>query len=331
MPTSATGTFAARLPRWAGRAVCAGLLLITPPRDLGAQVTPPRRLTTNSPCTPAQRAAGCLIILGSGTPVPDPDRAGPAYALLYGDATFLFDAGAGVMRRVAAAGLSVNGFTAAFLTHLHSDHTIGLPDLLLTTWVMGRRGPFPLIGPPGTKAMVEHIMMAYAEDVQVRLTGLERGQANGPGLTVRESMGGVVHDSGGVRITAIPVPHSEFRQNFGYLIELPTRRIVLSGDTGPSAAIEAAAKGADLLVHEGYPAVRLVAEDRPGGEEWPAYMRKVHTSDTEIGALAERAGVRLVVLSHIVRMGGTDEELLAGVRRGGFLGTVRIARDLEAY
>lgn len=319
------------LPLMTRVTLCVSLVALLPLRALAAQEAPPRRLVQQSPCSEAQRAAGCLIVLGSGTPVPEPDRAGPAYALLYRDRLFLFDAGAGIMRRVAAAGLRINGVTAAFLTHLHSDHTIGLPDLMFTTWVMGRRGPFPLIGPPGTQAMVDHLMMAYAEDTKVRVTGLERGQPSGPGVTVHESTGGVVLDSAGVRITAIPVPHSEFAMNFGYLIELPTRRIVLSGDTGPSLAIEAAAKGADLLIHESYPAVRLKPEDRPGGEEWPAYMRKVHTSDAEVGAMAERAGVKLVVLSHVVWMGGTEQEVLDGVRRAGYRGAIRVARDLEAY
>jgi ribonuclease Z len=291
----------------------------------------PRRFTTASPCSAAQRAAGCFIVLGSGMPVPDPERAGPAYALVYGSRTFLFDAGAGVMRRVAAAGLPIDGVTAAFLTHLHSDHTLGLPDLLLTTWVMGRRGPFSLIGPPGTRAMVDHLMAAWQEDITARITGLEHGQPAGPGVTVTESRGGVVYDSAGVRIEAIPVPHGAFAAAFGYRITLPTRTIVFSGDTGPSEPLQAAARGADLLVHEAYPAVRLKAEDRPGGESWPAYMHSVHTSDVEVGRLAARAKVKRVVLTHIVRMGGTDAELLAGVRRGGYLGAVRVARDLQAY
>jgi ribonuclease BN (tRNA processing enzyme) len=298
----------------------------------GAQeATPPRYFTTTSPCTTAQREAGCLIILGSGFPVPDPDRAGPAYALVIGERTFLFDAGAGVMRRVAAAGLPINGFTAAFLTHLHSDHTLGLPDVLLTTWTMGRRGPFPLIGPPGTESMVAYILAAWHEDIEVRLTGLEQGQPAGPFVTIAESQGGVVYDSAGVRITAIPVPHGELRLSFAYRIELPGRTIVLSGDTAPSEAVEEAARDADLLIHEGYPEVRLVAENRPGGEQWPTYMRAVHTSDVQIGALARRAGVRHVVLSHVIWMGGTPEEMIAGVRRGGYEGRVSVARDLEAY
>lgn len=315
------------------RALTIGLMLPFVGVDaLAAQeVAPPRHFTTTSPCTAAQRAAGCLIILGSGTPVPDPERSGPAYALLLGDRSFLFDAGAGVMRRVAAAGLPINGFAAAFLTHLHSDHTLGLPDVLFTTWTMGRRGPFPLTGPPGTEEMVAHLMAAWREDITVRISGLEQGQPAGPAVTVVESRGGVVYDSVGVRITAVPVRHGELRLSFAYRIELPTRTIVLSGDTAPSEAVEAAARGADLLVHEGYPEVRLVAELRPGGDRWPAYMRAVHTSDVEIGRLAHRAGVKQLVVSHVVWMGGTAAELLAGVRRGGYEGKVVVARDLEGF
>jgi ribonuclease BN (tRNA processing enzyme) len=312
--------------------VIRGLLLLalvcaTAPEPLGAQ----RRFTDTHRCSEVQRAAGCLIVLGSGMPVPDPARMGPAYAIVYGDRTFLIDAGAGVMRRAAEAGLAIDGFTHVFLTHLHTDHTLGLPDVLFTSWVMGRRRPQPLTGPPGTARLVEHLLAAWQEDIRVRTDGLERGQPGGERAAVTESEGGIVYDSAGVRIRAVRVPHGEWRVAFGYVVELPGRTIVLSGDTRPSAELEAAARHADVLVHETYPVVRLRPEDRPGGDAWPAYMRSVHTSDEEVGALAARAGVRLVVLSHIVRMGGTDEELDAGVRRGGFRGPVRIARDLDVY
>lgn len=304
------------------------LLAVAP---LTGQAPVPRRFTAASPCSAAQQAAGCLIVLGSGMPVPDPERAGPAYAVVFGDRTFLFDAGAGVMRRVAAAGLPIDGVTAAFLTHLHSDHTLGLPDLLLTTWVMGRRGPFPLVGPPGTRRMVDHLLAAWQEDITTRIEGLERGQPAGPGVTVVELDGGVVYDSAGVRIEAIKVPHGEFAVSLAYVIRLPTRTIVLSGDSAPTDALIAAATGADLLVHEVYPEVRLKPEPRPGGEAWPAYMRSVHTSDVELGRLAAKSGAKQLLLSHIVRMGGTDAELFAGVRRGGYRGVVKIAQDLQAY
>ncbi len=263
-------------------------------------------------------------------PVPDPDRAGPAYAFVYGDRVLLFDAGAGVMRRAAAAGLPIDGFTHVFLTHLHSDHTLGLPDVLLTPWVMGRRAAQPLTGPPGTARMVDRIVDAWAEDVNVRVSGQERLPRT-PGGQVREVTGGVVYDSAGLTVTAVRVPHGAWPSAFAYVIRTPTRKVVLSGDTGPSPELEAAARDADVLVHETYPEVRLKSEDRPGGEEWPAYMRTVHTSDREVGALAAAAKVKQVVLSHIVRMGGTDAELLAGVRRGGYTGPVTIAADLTVW
>lgn len=264
-------------------------------------------------------------------PVPDPEHSGPAYAVVYGDRTFLFDAGAGVMRRIAAAGLPIDRATALFITHLHSDHTLGLPDLLLSTWVMGRPSPMLVYGPPGTGPMVGHIMSAWSEDMRIRSQGLERLSPKGRSVVLRETSGGVLYDSAGVRVTAIRVPHGAWKVALAYVIKTPTRMFVLSGDTAPSKALAAAATGADVLVHEAYPGVRLKPENRPGGDAWPSYMRTVHTSDVEVGAIALKAGVKQLVLSHIVRMGGTDEELLAGVARGGYRGPVRIAKDLEAY
>jgi ribonuclease BN (tRNA processing enzyme) len=179
--------------------------------------------------------------------------------------------------------------------------------------------------------MVRHILAAWSEDIQVRTEGLERGTRGGQAVDVRETTGGVVYDSAGVRITAIRVPHGSWKYAFGYRIDAPGRSIVISGDTAPSEALERAARGVDLLIHEVYPEVRLAPEPRPGGDAWPRYMRAFHTSDHELGALAARAGVRHLVLYHIVRMNGTDEELLAGVRAGGFTGPVTIGHDLERY
>jgi len=285
---------------------------------------------------PAQRAPAdstTVILLGTGMPYPDPAAQGPATAVTVGDRLFLFDAGVGVMRQMTAARLPVRGgpVTAVFLTHLHSDHTLGLPDLVLTSWVMGRRRPLRIVGPAGTRTMLDHILMAWSEDIEIRTTGLERGVPDGWKVDVAESTGGVVYDSAGVKISAIPVPHGNWKAAFGYRIETPTRTVVLSGDTRLSPALERAARGVDLLIHEVYPRVRLRPEERVGGELWPSYMRSFHTSDREVGQLAARARPRLVVLHHIVRMGGTDDELLAGIRAGGFTGRVVIGRDLDRF
>jgi ribonuclease BN (tRNA processing enzyme) len=288
-------------------------------------------LTPNEPAR-AQDAT-TVILLGTGTPVPDPEAAGPATAVVVGARMFLFDAGSGVVRQMAAAGLRVRGgpVTGLFLTHLHSAHTLGLPDLILTTWVLGRRDPLRIFGPPGTRAMAEHILAAWAEDIAVRTGGLEQGVPNGHRVAVEEVEGGVVYDSAGVRITAIPVSHGSWATAFAYHIDAPGKRIVLSGDTRPSEALARAAQGVDILVHEVYPSSRLQPESRPGGESWPEYMRAFHTSDVELGRLAAEAKPGLLVLTHIVRMGGSDEELLAGVRRGGFSGRTVVGRDLGRY
>lgn len=272
-----------------------------------------------------------LIVLGSGTPVPDPERAGPAYAVTYGTRVFLFDAGAGVMRRAAAAGLPIDGMTAVLLTHLHSDHTLGLPDVIHTTWVMGRSRLMPVIGPPGIKAMVGHLQSAWIEDVVLRTEGTERGRRGGQRVDARETTGGVVYDSAGIRIRAIPVPHGGWPVSFAFRIDTPDRSIVLGGDTAPSPALEEASRGVDLLVHEVYASTRVAPEQRPGGELWPQYLREFHTSDEELGAIAARAQPKRLILSHVLRMGGTMDEVVAGVRRGGFRGTVVVANDLDRF
>lgn len=274
-----------------------------------------------------------LILLGTGTPVPNPEAQGPAVAVTAGPRIFLFDAGAGVMRQLAAAGLPYRGgpITGLFLTHLHSDHTLGVPDVILTSWVMGRRLPLPVAGPPGTADMTDHLLSAWREDITVRTEGLERGIPGGHRVTVTETRGGVVYDSAGVRITAIPVPHGSLTWSLSYRLDTPGKTMVISGDTRPSDALAEAARGADVLVHEVYPESRLQPEPRPGGEDWVSYMRSFHTSDRELGALAARARPRLLVLYHVVRMGGTDDELLAGVRRGGFTGRVVVGKDLDRF
>jgi ribonuclease BN (tRNA processing enzyme) len=272
-----------------------------------------------------------VITLGTGTPVPNPERTGPATAVVVGGRVFLFDAGPGVMRRVAAAGLPIDGVTAAFITHLHSDHTLGLPDLILTSWVMGRSTPMRLQGPPGLRRMVENIIETWAEDTVVRVKGLERGRPGGYRVDARETTGGTLYDSAGVTITAIRVPHGEWEYAFAYRIAARGRTILISGDTRYSEAIARAAADVDVLVHEVYPETRSAPENRPGGELWPRYLREVHTSDVELGRIAAVARPKLLLLSHVLFMGATEEEVIAGVRRGGFTGRVVIARDLERY
>ncbi len=286
-----------------------------------------------TPPLPVQPAADSttVVLLGTGMPRPDPDASGPATAVVVGHKTFLFDAGPGVERRLAAAHLPINGVTALFITHLHSDHTLGLPDLIFTSWVMGRAKPMQAYGPHGLRAMVDNIDAAWSEDIVIRTNGLEHDPPGGWRVNVHEIKPGVVYDSDGVKVTAIPVLHGSWKEAYGYRIDTPDRSVVISGDTRPCPALEAAARGVDVLVHEVYPASKLKPENRPGGQDWVEYMHQFHTSDVELGAIAARAQPKLLVLTHIVRMGATDAELIAGIRKGGYTGRVVVGKDLERF
>jgi ribonuclease BN (tRNA processing enzyme) len=272
-----------------------------------------------------------VVLLGTGGPRPDPATSGPATAIVVGRRVFLFDAGPGVERRLSAAGLPIDGVSAVFVTHLHSDHTLGLPDLIFTSWVMGRRLPLQMYGPRGLRAMTDHIIAAWSEDVAIRTNGLEHETPGGYRVAVHEISPGVVYDSGDVKVTAIPVLHGDWKEAYGYRIDTPDRSIVISGDTRPSPALAAAARGVDVLIHEVYPESRVAPENRPGGQDWPRYLRAFHTSDVELGRLAATAGPKLLILHHVVRGAGADAEVIAGIRKGGFQGRVVIGKDLERY
>jgi ribonuclease BN (tRNA processing enzyme) len=306
---------------------------LTPERELPKSTSTSSRKAALRRAARRKPSATTLVMLGTGMPRPDPACFGPATAVVYDGRVFLFDAGAGVMRRMAAAGLSIRGPEAVFITHLHSDHTLGYPDLILTTWVMGRRTPLQAYGPVGLKKMTRHILAAWDEDIHMRIEGLERQTTTGYKVAVHEfdvaDHGGVVYEKDGVRISAIPVIHGCWKQAFGFRIDTPDRSIVISGDTVPTNTILEAARGVDALVHEVYPASEVAPELRIGGDVWPSYMREFHTSDIELGALAAQAKPKLLVLHHIVRHEENDEELLAAIRAAGYEGEVVVAKDLD--
>jgi len=273
-----------------------------------------------------------VILLGTGTPVPDPNAAGPSTAVVVGKRLFVVDAGAGVMRRLSAAGFFAPPIEAVFITHLHSDHVLGYSDLIFTSWVFGREKPLQVYGPPGLQRMTDHLIAAFAEDIKIRTNGFERSTPNGYRVNAHEVKPGVIYDSAGVRVTAIPVLHGSWPYAYGYRFDTPTRSVVISGDTRESDAIAHAAAGVDVLVHEVVVLSELGATP-PGRFDGNIvrYMSSFHTPDKKLGELAARAKPKLLVLSHIVPTGVADSVLIAGIRSGGYTGKLAVGHDLDRY
>ena len=272
------------------------------------------------------------MLLGTGTPNPDPDRMGPAVAVVVNGTAYLVDAGAGVMRRAEQArragveALDARRIGLVFLSHLHSDHTIGLPDLIHTGWVAGRERALQLFGPPGTSAMAKHLTEAYGADIANRKAGLQPHTPEGWRVEATEVTGGPVFRDSNVTVTAIPVPHDGWAVSLAYRFETRDRVVVISGDTRPSGALVEACNGCDLLIHEVY-SVKGFAARSP---DWQRYHADAHTSASELAALAARARPKRLVLYHQLYWGTTDEELLAEVRKS-YAGVVVSGKDLGIY
>ena len=221
---------------------------------------------------------------------------------------------------------SASRLSIVFVTHLHSDHTVGLPDLMLTPWVLERRVPLEVYGPPGIKSMTDHLLAAYAEDIRVRRTGLEPGHGEGWRVDAHEITEGVVYRDSNVTVTAFAVPHANWPHAFGYRFQARDRVVVISGDTRPSDAVVRACDGCDILVHEVYSAERWKSRS----PEWQRYHAGAHTSTTELAAIATRAHPKLLVLYHQLFWGAADEDLVREVKQG-YAGAVRSARDLDVF
>jgi len=273
-----------------------------------------------------------IVLLGTGTPNADPDRSGPAVAVVVGGRAYLVDAGTGVVRRAAAAArtgiteLAPEKLGIVFVTHLHSDHTLGLPDLMLTPWVLERRTPLEVYGPPGIKTMTRRLLGAYGEDIRMRQQGLEPDKHEGHRVNAHEIREGVVYRDSHVTVTAFEVPHANWKHAFGYRFETRDGVYVVSGDTRPSEKLVAQCDGCEVLVHEVYSAERF--RQRP--VEWQRYHADAHTSTEDLAALATRARPRLLVLYHQLYWGATDEDLVREVKRG-YTGEVVSGRDLDVY
>lgn len=273
-----------------------------------------------------------VVLLGTGTPNADPDRSGPAVAVVVNDAPYLVDFGPGVVRRAAAAhrqglkGLEVKNLKIAFATHLHSDHTAGYPDLIFTPWVLEREAPLQVYGPAGIKSMTRHILQAYAEDIDLRLNGLEPANDTGYKVIAHEIKPGLIYQDQNVKVRAFPVSHGSWKEAFGYRFETPDRTVVISGDCTPSPALIENSKGCDVLVHEVYSTAGFAK--RPA--VWQKYHSNFHTSSRQLAEIANQARPKLLVLYHQLFWGTTDEEMENEIRQF-YDGKVVSGRDLDVF
>ena len=292
-------------------------------------MTPPA--FAEQPPSPTTR----VVTLGTGNPNPDPERSGPATAIVVNDQSYLIDFGAGVMRRAAALtpayggtikGLEAKRVNRAFLTHLHSDHTLGFPDLILTPWVMGRTEPLMVFGPEGVREMAENTLNAFRADIAYRTSGDESANNTGWQVTAKTVGEGQIYTDSNISVEAFKVSHGSWEHAYGYRFTTKDRVVVISGDTAPNANIEQFSRNADILIHSTYSSAG-VASSPPQSQ---AYMRMNHTSSLELGELARKVKPKLLVLHHVLFMGSTEEQILQEVRQA-FDGNIVIANDLDIF
>jgi ribonuclease BN (tRNA processing enzyme) len=277
-----------------------------------------------------------VVMLGTGMPAADPDRSGPAVAVIVNGTAYLVDCGPGVVRRAAAAvqhdrlpALEASNLKIVFITHLHSDHTLGYPDLILSSWVLGRKEPLAAYGPLGLQDMTRHILEAWKKDIDVRTRGREKESAR-PEVQVHEIQPGVVYRDANVKVTAFLVKHGSWDEAFGYRFDTPDRSIVISGDTSPSDSVVKACNGCDLLLHEMYDDSMVKASDQ---DKAPSrkYFAAFHTSAQELAKIANEAHPKLLVLYHQMGAPVDDGRMLDALRSGGYKGPAVSAHDLDVY
>ena len=253
-------------------------------------------------------------VCGSGSPMPDADRAGPCIAVLAGKRAFVFDAGSGSIRKLGRMGFPMDKLDAAFLTHLHSDHFDGLGELMLQAWMAGGRDtPLPIYGPEGTDRVVAGFVEAYTIDRGYRIAhhGEAVARPGGFGGTAKvvamDTGGKVIYRDGEVVIRALRVDHAPVDRALAYRVDYGGRSLVISGDTVKSADLARFAKGADVLFHEALnPAMigrigqQLAQRGDRDGAKIMADIPDYHTSPEEAAQVASVAGVEHLVLYHLV-------------------------------
>lgn len=271
-----------------------------------------------------------VLILGSGTPNAEADRVSAGVAIAVDDQPYLFDCGHGIVQRVVQARGSgkiawdTTALTRLFVTHLHADHSVGLPDLLFTPWIHGREEALLAFGPPGLKRMARHILLAYEENIREHRAAHPSSE-RGYQIDVTEIREGLCYQDKRVEAHSLPADHGNLAA-FSYKVVTPVGTVVISGDTKPVATFADWARGCDILIHEVYSSAQFA--DLPPA--WQRYHSRVHTSAIELAALARKIRPRLLLLHHQLFWGLKPDELVAEVA-DGYDGQIVSANDLDVF
>lgn len=274
--------------------------------------------TPPSPLNPALK----IVVLGSGGgPAADVQRYGPSILVQAGEEKLLFDCGRAAVIRLAQAGVRQQEIDKIFLTHLHSDHILSIPDILLTGWTSGRKMPLRVWGPSGTTEMMNNLLKAFAFDIHVRRDVDEKFSSEGIVVAPTDIQEGVVYEANGLRVTAFLVDHGPVKPAFGYRVDAGGHSVAMSGDTRLSENLIKHATGVDVLIHEAGPSLETLLSRgvaRPQAEN----IMNHHTSPAETATVFSRTKPRLAVYAH---GGGAP---VMEVARKNYSGRIESADDL---
>jgi ribonuclease Z len=267
-----------------------------------------------------------VTLLGTGNPQPSMERFGPSILVQAGGEILLFDAGRGCLQRLQQLNISYSKISALFLTHLHSDHIVGIPDLWLTGWIVSRRTmPLKVYGPSGTNSMIENLEKAYVYDIHIRIED-DKMPEDGSKLSVSEIQEGEIYEKNGVKVIAFEVDHFPVKPAFGYRIEYKGHSVTLSGDTRYSKNLIKYAIGTDLLIHE-----VVFYPDTVSKSGLMSGRIAHHTNPSQAAMVFNEVKPKLAVYSHIGNPYRLNEQELSKETKQSYLGPFIIGEDLMSF